>query len=213
MWELNVSVSLELLSRWLMYLYFVVSPSPGFSTWWLCSSCLGCVSMQRGVELRLGASVQVWAAIQKRLCANPEEAPQSTTGTRCNDRMLLYLCLWLCCIFFCMVLMFSLLTVCPYTSFLSFFLFLCVQSWSRSWGEIWLQNHPEHRLLQHRLLCEGATRHALLEHDRAVVAASLHLPQCSLQSLHPQVSSVCAAACVHFTAWISALLQKPLCNT
>lgn len=66
------------------------------------------------------------------------------------------------------------------------FLF-CGQYWSRRWRKIWLQNHPEHRLLQHWLLCEGPTWDALLEHDSAVVAASLHLPQFPLQILHSQV--------------------------
>lgn len=61
------------------------------------------------------------------------------------------------------------------------------QPWSHRIGVVRLQNHSEHRLLQHRLLREGAPRHALLEHDGAVVAASLHLPQLPLQLLHSEV--------------------------
>lgn len=75
----------------------------------------------------------------------------------------------------------------------------CCQSWPHRRGDVRLQNHSEHWLLQHGLLCEGATRHALLEHVSAVVATSLHLPQLPLQVLHSEVRLyVCAAVSTRF---------------
>lgn len=65
----------------MIFVLFVCLPlSTGFSIWSQYSLCSGCVSTQRGVELRRASSVQVWAAIQKKLFLNLEGDPPSTTG-------------------------------------------------------------------------------------------------------------------------------------
>lgn len=53
----------------------------GSSTWWRCSSCSECVSMQPGAELKPRVSVPVWAVTPKNRCPNLEVDPLLITGT------------------------------------------------------------------------------------------------------------------------------------
>lgn len=94
----------------------------------------------------------------------------------------------------------------PYLYVCFFLLSPWRQPWSHRTGDVRLQNHSEHRLLQHGLLRESATRHALLEHDSAVVAASLHLPQLPLQVLHTEVRlKLCRCQPVWTSVWRSCV--------
>lgn len=155
---------MELLS-WPLALFDSVcclsSVFPGSSTWWQCSSCSECVSMQPGVELKPRVSVPVWAVTLKNHCPNLEVDPLLITGTIRRAQQVSHR---------------REPSQAAHTKFCTFLSLAQPQPWSHRIRVVRLPNHSEHWLLQHWLLREGATRHALLEHDGAVVAASLHLP-------------------------------------